>query len=306
MTSPTDFSTLGRLGTASGRAPKRRRPRAVRRSGLGAQVAGVGPLQLAIAAVLVVLAVLFGLGLVLDAQTGPMPGVTRSALTLDPALEAALRTGDATSISTGTMTLTPGGGAAAGSVEAPPTFAAVDDLALHMPTGTGQEIVFLEADTPAALPLVPVGVMAHNGNPEGFEPTADFDGPQFRVAPPMSGVRPATGMAALLTAPGGPLLAPVQGVVTSVVEYTDVDGTADHKVAIQPDGRTDLQVVVRRITDPAVAVGQEVTVGVTQIGTVRSGRVIGGEQNPLSLPAALLHVRPATDAEVDLRAPTEG
>ncbi len=113
-------------------------------------------------------------------------------------------------------------------------------------------------------------------------------------------------MAALLTAPGAPLLAPVQGVVTSVVEYTDVDGTSDLKVTVQPAGRTDLQVVLRRITDPAVTVGQEVTVGITQIGTVRAGRVIAPEQNPLSLPAALLHVRPATDAESDLRAPTEG
>lgn len=297
MTSHTDFSTLGRLGTTGGGKDARRprRPvRSVRRRGSAVQVAGIRPLHLLVGAVVVVIGLLLAVGVALDGQTGSLAAVARAAPAMDPALETALRSGAAQSIVTGSVTLTPGGGAATGSVEAPPAFAAVDDLALHLPTAQSQDVLFLEADNPAALPLAPVGVMARNDNPEGFTPVADFAGPSFAIAPPISGVRPATGMAALLAAPGTALLAPVQGIVTAVEPYTDEGGAEDVRVTIQPDGRTDLQVVLRRVEAPLVTVGQALTVGVTPIGTVRGGQVFAPDQNPLSLPAALLHVRPAT------------
>jgi hypothetical protein len=106
-------------------------------------------------------------------------------------------------------------------------------------------------------------------------------------------------MAALLTAPGAMLLAPVQGVVVEVGEYTAADGSRDWRIALQPLDRPDLLVVLRRIEAPTVTPGQEVTVGLTQLGTVRGGLVVEGADNPMSLPAALVHVRPATMREAE-------
>lgn len=248
-------------------------------------------------AVAIIMALLFVVGLAAGSQTGTLSGVALSTLQMDPGLEAALRAGGDRLVATGTITLRPGGGADVGAVEAPQAFSAVDDIALHLPFAQTQDVIFLEADSAEALPMVPVGTMTRNANPEGYQAAEDFAGPAYSVAPPVSGVRPATGMAALLAAPGAPVLAPVQGVVSTVSEYTTEAGTADWKVTLQPVGRPDLQVVLRHIDVPLVIPGQEVTVGLTQIGTVRAGAVVDAEMNPLSLPAALLHVRPATQEE---------
>lgn len=297
MTPSTDFTTLGRLGTTSGGTP-RRRP--VRRAATLRRTAGIRPVRLLGGAAAALLGVAVLVGVSAGVLVGDGGGVTATSLTapqMDPALEAALRTGDATQVMTGSMQLTPGGGSARASVIAPPAFAAVDDVALHLPLAQPESVLFMEADNASALPMVPIGQLLANGNPGGFAAPEDFAGPGYAVAPPRSGVRPATGMAALLTAPGTALRSPVQGVVTSVEEYTAEDGTVDWKVGLQPQDRPDLQVVLRRIATPSVVPGQEVTVGVTEIGTVRGGRVVAVGDNPLSLPAALLHVRPATMRE---------
>lgn len=291
MTPSTDFTTLGRLGTATGGSGRRRQ---VRRAAVQRRAAGLRPMRLVGGAA----AALIGLGVLAGIAVGDGGGAVATtslvAPQMDPVLEAALRTGDATQVMTGAMTLTPGGGSAPSSVTAPAAFAAVDDVAIHLPLAQPESVVFMEADNASALPMVPIGELLANRNPDGFVAPEDFAGPAYAVAAPRSGVRPATGMAALLTAPGTPLLAPVQGIVTSVEEYTAEDGTTDWKIGLQPLSRPDLEVVIRRIATPSVTPGQEVTVGLTEIGTVRGGVVVDLADNPLSLPAALVHVRPAT------------
>jgi hypothetical protein len=180
-------------------------------------------------------------------------------------------------------------------VTTPSAFAAIGDTALHLPFALAERVIFMEADTASALPLAPVGAMVANDNPDGFVESESLTGPDYAVSAPSTGVRPATGAAALLAAPGTAVLAPVQGVVDAVTPYTTATGEQDHRIVIRPAGRNDLHVVVRRIDVPFVSVGDTVTVGRTQIGTLLAGAVVGVELNPLALPSALLHVQPAVE-----------
>ncbi|MGI9016626.1 MAG: hypothetical protein ACR2HR_05900 [Euzebya sp.] len=317
MSSSTDFTTLGRLGASNG---------AKRRRGVRAATAGVGAssssgssrarrsksrggggdgVQAVIAAVplsrligvglVALLVVLWLVGRVIGVQTEVLSAVTVATPSVDPQLQAELARGEIGTVATGSISLVPGGGSGARTVQAPAAFAAVEDIALYLPLSSGSGVVFMEADTAAALPLAPVGTMTDNSNPEGFTPSQEFSGPDYMVEAPISGVRPATGMAALLAAPGTVLKAPVQGTVVAVTSYTTETGEQDWRVVLQPVGRPDLQVVVRRIEAPLVAAGDLVTVGVTDIGTVRPGSVVSEEHNPLALPSPLLYIQPALD-----------
>jgi hypothetical protein len=249
-----------------------------------------------------VLALLIVVGLVAGSQSGELSTPPTATDELAPELVASLRSGADTTIATGSLMLTPGGGSDEGRVDTPTTFAAVEDLALHMPVAHPQETVFLEADNAAALALVPVGELIRNDNPEGFAQGEAFDGPPHRIAAPLTSARPATGMVAVLTAPGLPVTAPVQGTVTAVEQETDAAGRTAWRVALQPANRPDLQVVVRHLDAPAVSVGQSVTVGSTQLGTVMAGAVVDAVDNPQALPAVLLHVRAATVEETAMSA----
>lgn len=252
---------------------------------------------------LLLMTVLLGvLGTVVGTQTGVLSAVTVATPAVDPELRASLLAGTPTEASTGSVALVPGGGSTSERTTPPPPFAAVEDIALSLPLAAAGGVVFLEADSAAAVPLAPVGTMTANDNPDGFTPDQTYAGPEFAVHEPISGVRPATGMAAILAAPGTPVLAPVEGTVRSVTSRTDDDGRDTWAVAISPEGRPDLSVVVRRLEAPMVAVGDAVTVGSTPLGAVRPGVVIEGTHNPLALPSALVHVQSAVEG-VEVLAP---
>ncbi|HUG83244.1 MAG TPA: hypothetical protein VMM13_01700, partial [Euzebya sp.] len=137
--------------------------------------------KVALGVLAVVMAVLFVVGLAAGSQTG-LSAVALSTPHMDPALEAVLRAGGSQMVATGSIKLTPGGGADAAAVEAPQAFAAVDDVALHLPFAQTHDVIFLEADSAEALPMVPVGAMARNGNPEGYQAAEEFAGPDYTVA----------------------------------------------------------------------------------------------------------------------------
>lgn len=245
-------------------------------------------------AALVALVIILGMmGAAAAGRDEVLSAVSLTAPGMDPQLKAELESGAAPLIRTGSIALVPGGGAALTTVTAPPAFAAVDDLALHLPMLASDPLVFMEADTPNAIPMAPVGSMVGNDNPEGYHADAPMQGPDYRILAPVTGARPATGAVAVLGAPGTALLAPVQGVVDVVEQYTTSDGAQDWRILIRPVGRSDLHVLIRHIDAPWVSVGDEVTVGLTEIGTLRAGDTIPAALNPLALPAAILQVQPA-------------
>lgn len=300
VSTSTDFKTLGRLGTASGtltggtlrRRAGIRGARTVRRGGRSLPdprvVGGV------LAAVLVVL---FVLGTTAQSQLdAPAPSAS-SLPSMDPVLEASLMAGGTQMAATGARTLIPGGGATAGMVEVPAAFAAVEDLALHLPSREHEGVIFSEADAVDMLPLAPVGEMVSNANP-AFDAVTSFEGPGYHVAEPLTGVRPATGLARILLAPGAEVLSPVTGKVVAVDEYSTADGGRDWRVVVLPATRQDLHVVIRRIDAPTVTVGQSVGVGQDVLGAVRASTARATDANPLGLPSAWISVRPAFDPDI--------
>ena len=310
MSTQTDFSTLGRLGTASGtlsggtlrRRLSLRGARTVRRS----TTSGISmpPLRIVLAAVGVILIGLFVLGLTATNQLDRPSPLASQIPSLDPVLEASLLSGGTQMAATGSRLIVPGGGAAAGMVEVPPAFAGVEDLALRLPGVADAEVIFTEADAPEMLALAPIGEMVTNANPTGYDPVKTFEGPGYHVAEAATGVRPATGLARVLLAPGTQVTSPLTGTVVAVDEYSSADGGRDWRVVVQPDNRADLHVIVRRLQSPTVAVGDQVGVGQTVLGTVRSGDAAPSEQNPLGLPSVWISIRPAMSEEaIDPYAP---
>lgn len=310
MSTSTDFKSLGRLGTASdtlsgGTLRRRlglRGSRTVRR---GRPAVGLVLPSMRTSAIVagVVLVVLFVLGQVAQRQLQSPTAAASAVPVMDAALEANLMAGGTLIAATGSRTLIPGGGAMTGTVEVPHAFAALEDLALHLPSADHHGVVFTEADAVDMLPMAPVGTMAANDNPEGYQATREFEGPDYVVGAALTGVRPATGLARILLNPGTDVLAPLTGEVVAVDEYTTASGR-DWRVVIQPATRDDVQVVVRRLEQPLVTVGQDVGVGQTVLGQVRVGNPTPSTTNPLALPSVWMSVRPATNPDmVDPYAP---
>ncbi|MEE8603481.1 hypothetical protein [Euzebya tangerina] len=253
--------------------------------------AGVPTPYLVGAAVGILVLVLWIAGLLVGAQTSDMNSVAVAEASLSPELEATLRGDAAVAQPTDSVALVPGGGGAARAVDAP-AFAAIDDVALQLPVVGAGGVIFGEAPTPSALALTPVGELGRNNNPEGFVAPESFQGPEYTVRAPVTGVRPATGLATILAAPRTQLLAPVAGTVEAAITY-DADGTQLTQISIRPDGRDDLFVVLRGLASTSLQPGDRVESGVTPVGVVGSGTLDDQELNPLALPAATLQVQPA-------------
>ena len=153
-------------------------------------------------------------------------------------------------------------------------------------------VIFGEADAPSALALTPVGELTVNGNPDGFVAPETYVGPEYAVAAPLTGVRPATGLVSILAAPDTALQAPVSGTVEGVLTY-DLDGEALTQLSLRPDGRDDLFVVVRGLAGTDLTVGDTVQSGITTIGPLGGVVTVDADLNPLRLPAATVQVQPA-------------
>jgi hypothetical protein len=70
-------------------------------------------------------------------------------------------------------------------------------------------------------------------------------------------------------APGTAVLAPVSGTILLVKPYKLYSKYDDVQIHIRPEGHEDLDLVMIHVTDPRVAVGDQVVGGVTQVGRVR-------------------------------------
>ena len=68
---------------------------------------------------------------------------------------------------------------------------------------------------------------------------------------------------------GTTLRSPVTGTVVLVKDYMLYDETPDIEIHIQPEGRSDLDVVLIHTYDPLVKAGDKVEAGVTEISHVR-------------------------------------
>lgn len=297
MRTTTDFTTLGRLGTAgdtlSGGTLRRRMrmsgPRIVRRT---TPAASRSRLQVALAVVGGLLVLLFLLGTTAQSQMGAATPAVATSPALDPGLAQSLLEGGTRMAATGARTLIPGGGAAVGVVEVPPAFAGFEDLALTLPTRAEADVVFGEADVIDWLPLAPIGTLTTNDNPDGFEPPAPFAGPDYAVAAPATGIRPATGLARVRVPAGSDVISPVTGTVVAVEQYSTADGDRDWRIVIEPATRPDVQVVLRRVGAPLVSVGQQVGVGQDSLGNARPAPP--GEDRT----SVWIGVRPAITTEV--------
>ncbi len=260
-----DIRTLGRIGQPLRGAPtgypRRRRarvPRAVARGLARARTGAVGP------------------GATAGRQAAPTPPVAALPAPQRPVTDRAVvqRTSrDATRPGAATV------------------FARADGLALTLPSDAAVAIGFHEADGPQALPLTPSGRLVANDNPTAFRPPADSQGPGYRGLAPLGEARSATGAVDVAVGGPGAVVAPVDGRVVEVAEYPLAGGTRDWRVAIEPQGRPDLTVVLTRLRDPRVAVGDAVRAGRTPLGR---GRVL-----PFATPLDGLFPRPP--AQTSLR-----
>jgi murein DD-endopeptidase MepM/ murein hydrolase activator NlpD len=69
--------------------------------------------------------------------------------------------------------------------------------------------------------------------------------------------------------PGTPVLSPVDGTVVKIKAYKLYGRWDDYEIHIQPDGFSNIDLVLIHVTNLAVAVGDQVTGGVTQLASIR-------------------------------------
>ena len=167
-------------------------------------------------------------------------------------------------------TIAPGGATAtAPPVQAPPPLAAVGDLLLLSPSVDATLAAFHESAVTDALPLTPVGHMLANANPDQFVPPTEVAGLGYEVLAPTEGIRPPTSAVGVVVPRDATLVAPVTGEIVAVEDYAMPDRVRDWRIVIAPEGRSDVQVVLRHVLTPLVAVGTTVQGGVTEIAIVR-------------------------------------
>jgi len=265
----TDMRTLGRLGEPLRSTPGFRRRRRIGR-----------PVAITVAVVLVAL---LWLGTTANEQLDTPAGGLTTDVSQGRRASSASRGADATT--------------------AP--FAAVDGLRLVLPHHQPVVVGFHEADGAQALPLEPTGRLLHDANPTGWTPVRDRQGPGYYILPPAGYARPGTGAADVVLPQGGGVLAPVSGRITAVEEYPLMGSTHDWRIVIEPEGRPDLAVYLRYLSNPVVTIGDVVVAGETPLA---SGRVLPFESAidavaDVSLPRVMVQVKPAVTSEVDPNAP---
>ncbi len=193
-------------------------------------------------------------------------------------------------------------------MQAPPPLAAVGDLLLLAPSIDATLAAFHESAVTDALPLTPVGHMLANANPGQFVPPTEVAGLGYEVLAPTEGIRPPTSAVGVVVPLDATLVAPVTGEIVAVEDYAMPDRVRDWRIVIAPEGRSDVQVVLRHVLTPLVAVGTAVQGGATEIGVVRPlalGTPVDGVPRG-GLPYAHLYARPAmAERPLDPNAPAQ-
>jgi biotin carboxyl carrier protein len=149
------------------------------------------------------------------------------------------------------------------AVVAPPVFARVEGLDLHLPAEAAVLVGFHEAATRRPLALTPIGGLLDHQNTTKFDPPPDEDGMDYVVLSSRGRPMPATSAADIVLTDEVPVLAPVDGTVTDVRTYYLSGRHLDHRVEIRPASAPHLRVVLIHVEEPTVAVGQEVSAGQT-------------------------------------------
>lgn len=161
-----------------------------------------------------------------------------------------------------------------------PRFAACGAIQLHLPVAERSltALAFHQASGSNTLPMVALVADAdmdvandiHGVPPCETVDTEDdvLDAPCLRLWRSNRGGEPDTA-ADIGADPGTPVLAPVTGVIVSAEPYELYGKYDDVRIAIRPDGRDDIDVVLIHITDPLVGAGDRVEAGVTRLASVR-------------------------------------
>lgn len=161
-----------------------------------------------------------------------------------------------------------------------PLIAQYDDVLLHSPIHASklEGILFHQASFETALPL---STQLPDADPEAMLENPDYEiadeqpeGDEWLVAKALHLWREDTPTAMdtsidVGAEAGTEVYAPVTGTVVLVTTYSLYDTCEDYEIHIQPDGRSDLDVVEIHIQDVLVKAGERVTGGQTPIAKVR-------------------------------------
>lgn len=147
-------------------------------------------------------------------------------------------------------------------------FAMVDDVELVLPAAQVVAHGFHEAGAGGTHPLTPVGTMLAGEGSNGFdeaEAIVDAAGPEYLILPTRSRGTAPTSAADVAVEAGEDVVAPVDGVVTKVADYTLYGSHRDTLVHIRPTAGPHLEVKVLHIDGVTVAAGDPVVAGETVI-----------------------------------------
>ncbi|HSK24937.1 MAG TPA: hypothetical protein VK906_17260 [Egicoccus sp.] len=150
---------------------------------------------------------------------------------------------------------------------APVRFAEVDGAELVLPAAQVVAHGFHEPGGDGPEPLTPVGTLRTAGA-TGFDEAdavADPSGPGYLVLPTRNRGTSPTGAVDIVVEVGEDVLAPVDGIVTTVADYTLYGTHADTLVHIRPDAAPHLEVKVLHVAGVSVREGDPVVAGETVI-----------------------------------------
>jgi hypothetical protein len=128
-----------------------------------------------------------------------------------------------------------------------------------------------EAGTRDGLELEPVGQLITNHNAtRTTAPPDDPEGTPYLIMHSRGRAAPATSAVDIVMRDDDPVLAPVDGTITDIRDYYLSGRYHDLRVEIAPDDAPELRVIVIHVDEVAVAVGDHVEAGRTELaGTAR-------------------------------------
>lgn len=143
-------------------------------------------------------------------------------------------------------------------------FAEIDGAELVLPAADVVAHGFHEAGGNGPETITPIGTLESGEGANGFDASgavADADGPDYLVLPTRQRGTTPTSAVDIVVEPGEDVLAPVDGIVTTVADYTLYGKHTDTLVRIRPDAAPHLEVKILHIGGVTVAEGDSVIAG---------------------------------------------